>query len=855
LENQRHGFRRAGNAFEAQARDITAAEVAHAQANLHGELASAVQDVQRRLSCEEAQTRHAQATTTRTRMEAEAVVQGERQRIINQAEYHLTMQRQALEQQENQRLREAHQQFAAQESLLINEANQFAQHEHAEVMHLTSELAANQLLAGSISLQLAQLQQFLKQTRDELTVSDTARKLLQLQARNAQQAQTMHSTNMDVRVQELQSVITEVRGENSERVQALRRSDQRHDELNTDMMDLPDRIARGFFGTGITEEHSEFRTEQDDETPITMTQPTPSRPGRAQPSPEETDDAVKTTLQGKEADTIVFEFLTSVGKHRGGRRAFKKKVAGSSRCPQKAFAWISEVEKTNSIEGLQGDDSSETLDAKVAAGLSSILHCELERQITIIEEQMGQQGNMMNGRQIAWMIYQHYKVSETEGALLCFEDLLHVSLKGDNVRAFVNEWEAVIIALKVVPEENIMESLFRRQLEAIMQLKETIALYSLGVTQKGEERSYQCLMSMTKIHLEKRRLDKHREDLDSKRRRSYASAAKGERKGGGKGGGKRGRSPTPKARTGDCRQFLNNEGKCSRGDGCPWSHDWENSKPPPGTTLWLSAQLLLLVSRRKAVPRGALPRLGNPTNLRVSNSSKGSAKKGKDYELWHPPRCIVFKQGKCDAGKKGVFLHDKTASPATPPSPQRQAEPKTQAKPKPKPKATADGRLFAIMLSTIAQGLTIVPPSIELPIAGGFYERPDFLKVDNHNGHADNTPKHVHFPNYLDARIRHREKTPSLGIIQRTDKSDNINRCSLDPDPEAQEMNDNYDHKCAWDLNKQVYPRKVRCNQEEIESFFPWPHGDRKGDRGIDLPSVKRQKVLPRYPHEDLHRR
>ena len=33
-------------------------------------------------------------------------------------------------------------------------------------------------------------------------------------------------------------------------------------------------------------------------------------------------------------------------------------------------------------------------------------------------------------------------------------------------------------------------------------------------------------------------------------------------------------------------------------------------------------------------------------------------------------------------------------------------------------------------------------------------------------------------------------------------------------------MNDNYAQKRAWDLNKQVYPRKVRCNNEEIESFF-----------------------------------
>jgi len=334
LENQRHGFRRAAGAFEAQARDITAAEVAHAQANLHGEFAHAVQDVHRRLTYEEAQTRHAQATTTRTRLEAEAVVQGERQNIINQAEYHLAVQRQALEEQENQRLNEVHQQFAVQESNIINEVNQFAQREQAQVTYLNSELAANQNLAESSSIQLAQLQNALQQIRGELAASDAARNLLHLQAQNDQQINDARTTNMDARSHELQYIITKVRGENAELVEALRRSDQRYNELNNDMMDIQDKIAQGFFGTGINDGHSQAQSEQDEEIPITMFHTASSSTVPAQIAPEETHGAAKSTLHGKEADTIVFESLTSVAKHRGWRLAFKKKVAGSSRYPQ-----------------------------------------------------------------------------------------------------------------------------------------------------------------------------------------------------------------------------------------------------------------------------------------------------------------------------------------------------------------------------------------------------------------------------------------------------------------------------------------------------------------------------------------
>jgi len=338
---------------------------------------------------------------------------------------------------------------------------------------------------------------------------------------------------MDTQSYELQYIITKVRGENAELVEALRRSDQRYEELNAEMMDMQDKIAQGFFGTDMIDGHSQARSEHDDEIPNAVFHTASSSTAPAQADPEETHGAANSTIRGKEADTIVFDSLTPVAKHRGWRLAFKKKVAGSSRFPQKAFIWISQIEKAKSIEELENDEDFETLNAKIAAGLSSIIHGELERQINIIEEQMALIGKMMNGRQIAWMIYKHYKVSEIEGALLSFEDLLHVSLKGDNVRAFVNEWEAVIIALKPIPEENVLESLFRRQLEASSQLKETMALYNLGITQRGEERSYQRLMSMAKTHLERRRLDKNREDLDTKGRSSYASAAKGDRKGKG----------------------------------------------------------------------------------------------------------------------------------------------------------------------------------------------------------------------------------------------------------------------------------------------------------------------------------
>ncbi len=64
----------------------------------------------------------------------------------------------------------------------------------------------------------------------------------------------------------------------------------------------------------------------------------------------------------------------------------------------------------------------------------------------------------MKERQAAKIIYDHYKISETEGALLELQDLLQVTFKSDNLRAFLNDWEHVPACMNPAPTDAIMET-------------------------------------------------------------------------------------------------------------------------------------------------------------------------------------------------------------------------------------------------------------------------------------------------------------------------------------------------------------------------------------------------------------
>ena len=61
-------------------------------------------------------------------------------------------------------------------------------------------------------------------------------------------------------------------------------------------------------------------------------------------------------------------------------------MASCSSKPNKAFIWISQIEKAKSIAKLENDGDFETLSIKVAAGLGEICHGEFLRKVNILEE-------------------------------------------------------------------------------------------------------------------------------------------------------------------------------------------------------------------------------------------------------------------------------------------------------------------------------------------------------------------------------------------------------------------------------------------------------------------------------------
>ena len=68
------------------------------------------------------------------------------------------------------------------------------------------------------------------------------------------------------------------------------------------------------------------------------------------------------------------------------------------------------------------------------------------------------------GRQIGFMIFDSFKISGTGEALLDFNDLCRVQLKNDNVQGFDTNCDEVFLSMAEVPDEDMLEILYKQQL-------------------------------------------------------------------------------------------------------------------------------------------------------------------------------------------------------------------------------------------------------------------------------------------------------------------------------------------------------------------------------------------------------
>ena len=148
---------------------------------------------------------------------------------------------------------------------------------------------------------------------------------------------------------------------------------------------------------------------------------------------------------------------------------FRNQVSTCSDFPSEAMLWIKEVEMVDSSEELKSSRSVsgmyfpkyEMLDAKIASALKKITqNSQFKKKVSLEEQKAQKEDQFPRGRQVAFMIYDYFRVPGAHDAVLDYADLFSVTLRDGNVQEFDTIWDEVLLRMSKIPSDDVLESLY-----------------------------------------------------------------------------------------------------------------------------------------------------------------------------------------------------------------------------------------------------------------------------------------------------------------------------------------------------------------------------------------------------------
>ena len=136
---------------------------------------------------------------------------------------------------------------------------------------------------------------------------------------------------------------------------------------------------------------------------------------------------------------------------------FKTQVSACSGFPSEAMLWIKEVEMVDSVDdpktsrSIQGHShfpNSEMLDAGIASALNKIIqNSNFKKKVSLEEQKAQKEDRFLRGRQIASMIYDHFRVTVAYDTVLDCTDLFTITLRNDDVQEFDTRWDEILLSM------------------------------------------------------------------------------------------------------------------------------------------------------------------------------------------------------------------------------------------------------------------------------------------------------------------------------------------------------------------------------------------------------------------------
>ena len=131
------------------------------------------------------------------------------------------------------------------------------------------------------------------------------------------------------------------------------------------------------------------------------------------------------------------------------------------------------------------------LDAKIASALNKIIqNFQFKKKVSLEEQNDQKEDRFPRGRQIAFMIYDYFRVTGAHDTVLEYADLFSVTLHDDNIQEFDTRWDEILLSMSKIPYDDGLESLYKSRIRESAQLKTVLELYDMEIHQKTSILNY-----------------------------------------------------------------------------------------------------------------------------------------------------------------------------------------------------------------------------------------------------------------------------------------------------------------------------------------------------------------------------
>ena len=67
----------------------------------------------------------------------------------------------------------------------------------------------------------------------------------------------------------------------------------------------------------------------------------------------------------------------------------------------------------------------------------------------------------LRGRQIAYLIYEYFRVTGANDSVDNYADLFTISLRNDDIQEFDSRWDGILLSMTQIPHDDILEGLYK----------------------------------------------------------------------------------------------------------------------------------------------------------------------------------------------------------------------------------------------------------------------------------------------------------------------------------------------------------------------------------------------------------